>query len=209
VGCRFPFVNICVPEAQARRSGLCFIQLASRFVTLAGASRLWKLGGRPAITDNHPLQYITNYTFAPSLTNSTQAATTLYPPATPISSSLRPTWPRSCALACPPQNPATLLPKHRTQQQAVPGNTASTRMLNLPTVTSSTAQLTSRLQLHRQWRHHARHHRRRLRHPSRRHSQHERLQHQLTLHPQTLPHRRHRKRERGCQDRPLCRRLRR
>lgn len=121
----------------------------------------------------------------------------------------RPRWPRSCALACPPQNPATLSLKHRTPQLAGPDNMASIRELLPFAMTSSTAPANLLQQLHRQRRHHTRHHRCRLRHPSRRHSQHQRLQHQLALHSQTLPHRRHRQRQRGCQDRPLRRWLRR
>ena len=104
----------------------------------------------------------------------------------------RPRWPRSCALACPPQNPATLSPKHRTPQQAGPDNMASIRELLPFAMTSSTAPANLLQQLHRQRRHHTRHHRCRLRHPSRRHSQYQRLQHQFALHPQTLPHWRHR-----------------
>jgi hypothetical protein len=148
--------------------------------------------GRPAITNNSLPQHLTIESSIPDLTTSSTATHLYTHEPTPTPSPPRPRWPLSCALACPPQSPATLSLKHRTPQQAVLDNMVSTRKCTIPTVTFSKDPADLPQQLHRQWRHHARHHRRRLRYPSRRHSQHQRLQHQLALHPQTLPYRWHR-----------------
>lgn len=150
---------------------------------------------RPASNHRQPsttTHTLTTNTFRPTSINFSQATTNSQLPSTPTEFPFRPRWPRSCALACPPQNPATLSLKHRTPQLAGPDNMASIRELLPFAMTSSTAPANLLQQLHRQRRHHTRHHRCRLRHPSRRHSQHQRLQHQLALHSQTLPHRRHR-----------------
>lgn len=105
----------------------------ARVVTLVAASSMLRyLSFNPAITVEHTLQRISIYTLNPG-SNIPISAThphtnsTTPPPAPP-----KPTWLPSCALACPPQNPATLSLKHRTPQQAAPNNMASTRKRSTP-----------------------------------------------------------------------------
>lgn len=110
-----------------RRSigGPCFIQLASSLWCLVvdgmRASTPPSNHRQPPTATHLDLHLRSNPNIRSSATHFHTSLTTPKP-APP-----RPRWPHSCALACPPQNPATLSPKHRTTQQAVPNNTASTR----------------------------------------------------------------------------------
>lgn len=107
----------------------------------------WMEARRPASNHRQPstatTQRITpTYTLQPSSTDPVHTIATLRPPTPPLQSPPRPRWPRSCALACPHQNPATPSPKHRTPQQAGPDNMASTReliALPMPSILYSTS----------------------------------------------------------------------